>query len=158
MNKRSTSKAGFFSPRIFLGFVLCSAGASLGFLAFGAGTPSARTPASSRSLSLNPGAVIPIVSPALRNLPTVNQLTTVQTEIGDTERRLVGRQTQNPSVHDPVVQNAAAAANMPALGVSFEGMNIDQGCGGCLPPDTDGAVGPNHYVQMVNTALAVFNK
>ena len=47
---------------------------------------------------------------------------------------------------------------MPPVGVSFEGMNIDQGCGGCLPPDTNGAVGPNHYVQMVNTELAVFNK
>jgi hypothetical protein len=26
------------------------------------------------------------------------------------------------------------------------------------PPDTDGAVGPNHYVQTVNTAIAIFNK
>jgi hypothetical protein len=26
------------------------------------------------------------------------------------------------------------------------------------PPDTDGAVGPNHYVQMVNVKYAVYNK
>ena len=127
-------------------------------IAVGAGGPAKHIAAKSRTFPVNVGAVIPVVSPALRELPKITQLTTVQTEIGDTERRLAGRQNQDPSVHDPVVQNAAAAASMPALGVSFEGMNIDQGCGGCLPPDTDGAVGPNHYVQMVNSALAVFNK
>jgi hypothetical protein len=159
MNKRSTSKSGFFSPRIFLGFVLCSLGASLGFLAFGAGTPTIKGPAINRNLSMNAaGAVSPVVSRALRDLPTISQITASQTELGDTERRLVGRQTQNPSVQDPVVQTTAAAAAMPPVGASFEGMNISQGCGGCLPPDTDGAVGPNHYVQMVNTELAVFNK
>lgn len=27
-----------------------------------------------------------------------------------------------------------------------------------MPPDTTGAVGPNHYVQMVNVAYAVYSK
>jgi hypothetical protein len=32
-------------------------------------------------------------------------------------------------------------------------------CGGCSPPDPNGDVGPNHYVQMVNaTKVAVFDK
>ncbi len=108
--------------------------------------------------SLGTDGVTPVVSPALRDLPKINQLTTVQTEIGDTERRLTGRQAHQPGTQDPVVQTTAPTASMPSVGASFEGMNIDQGCGGCLPPDTDGAVGPNHYVQMVNSALAVFNK
>ncbi|HST30820.1 MAG TPA: hypothetical protein VLK27_08285 [Chthoniobacterales bacterium] len=155
MNKSGT-KSGFFNPRVLLGFVLCLAGASLGLLAFGAG--SKQTFANTRNLSLKAGAVVPILSPALRDLPTVTQATAKQTEIGDSERRLVGRQVQDPTKQDPIVKNAAAAANMPAVGASFEGMNIDQACGGCLPPDTDGAVGPNHYVQMVNSDLAVFNK
>ena len=158
MNWRSTTNAGFFSPRIFLGFALCSIGASLGFLAFGAGGGAKQGIASGRNFSTNAGAVIPVVSAALRELPTVSQVTTIQTEIGDTERRLAGRQIQDPAAPDPVVQTAPAAANMPAVGASFEGMNIAQGCGGCLPPDTDGAVGPNHYVQMVNSTLAVYNK
>src|SRR5207248_5339391 len=114
--------------RIFLGVALCSIGASLGFLAVGAG-PTKQTKANTRNLSLNAGAVVPILSPALRDLPTVTHLTTKQTEIGDTERRLTGRQVQNPFIQDPVVKNAAAAASMPPVGVSFEGMNIDQGCG-----------------------------
>lgn len=29
---------------------------------------------------------------------------------------------------------------------------------GYVPPDTTGAVGPNHYVQMINVAYAVYSK
>jgi subtilisin-like proprotein convertase family protein len=29
---------------------------------------------------------------------------------------------------------------------------------GCLPPDTNGDVGPNHYVQTVNTSVSIYNK
>jgi len=47
---------------------------------------------------------------------------------------------------------------MPAVGASFEGMNISTACGNCLPPDPNGAVGPNHYVQMVNSSVAVYDK
>ena len=28
----------------------------------------------------------------------------------------------------------------------------------CLPPDTDGDVGPNHYVQSVNSSIKIFDK
>src|SRR5207244_11034614 len=28
----------------------------------------------------------------------------------------------------------------------------------CAPPDTDGDVGPNHYVEAINVAFAVYNK
>src|ERR1700730_1667330 len=151
MKKNRNSKSGFFSPRIFIAATFGAMGSWLAMLSFAAPTPS--TTASPQA------AVVPVISPALRDLPTINQLTTVQTEIGDTERQLVGRQTQNPALHDPVVQTTTApTAGMPPVGVAFEGMNISQGCGGCLPPDTDGAVGPNHYVQMVNSDLAVFNK
>ncbi len=49
---------------------------------------------------------------------------------------------------------------MPSTNVNFEG--IGQGLAGFTvqwaPPDTDGDVGPNHYVQIVNTDFAVFNK
>jgi hypothetical protein len=160
MNKKSAAKFGFFNPRIFAAFVLVTFGVSLGVFSFAAPTSKKISGSKSLPTAVNnaANAVLPTISQPLRDLPTVNQLTTVQSELGDTERQLAGRQIQNPSVHDPVVQTAAPTAGMPPVGVSFEGMNISQGCGGCLPPDTDGAVGPNHYVQMVNTQLAVFNK
>jgi hypothetical protein len=159
MKKNRNSTLGFFTPRFIIAFILCSLAMSM--VVFAIAAPAAKKASGNKApaaTQANTDAVTPTVSRALRDLPTVNQLTTVQTEIGDTERQLVGRQVQNPGMHDPVVQTAAPTAAMPPVGVSFEGMNISQGCGGCLPPDTDGAVGPNHYVQMVNTQLAVYNK
>jgi hypothetical protein len=65
---------------------------------------------------------------------------------------------------DPVVQRSAPAAAAPATGTNFDG--VGDGFAGpagvfsvsSAPPDTNGAVGPNHYVDLVNTSLAVFNK
>ncbi len=41
--------------------------------------------------------------------------------------------------------------------LSFEGMSLQNGGAG-FPPDTIGDVGPNHYVQMVNSSFAIFDK
>jgi hypothetical protein len=65
---------------------------------------------------------------------------------------------------DPVVQSATGAAAAPALGLSFAGLG--QGFSGpagtffvnSAPPDTNGAVGSNRYVQVVNESFAVFDK
>jgi hypothetical protein len=65
---------------------------------------------------------------------------------------------------DPVVQTSPGLAAAPALGVGFEGVGAGfTGPAGTFsvtsaPPDTNGAVGPSHYVQIVNTSLAIFNK
>jgi len=43
----------------------------------------------------------------------------------------------------------------PTLGVSFDGVgNIN----GVAPPDTNGEVGPNHYVQTVNLSMSIWDK
>ena len=47
---------------------------------------------------------------------------------------------------------------MPAPSLTFAGMTQAEGCGGCLPPDTNGDVGPNHYVQAVNSAVSIYSK
>src|SRR5881296_1274416 len=59
---------------------------------------------------------------------------------------------------------AAVIAAAPALLTAFEGIgNGFTGPAGTFrvnsaPPDTNGAVGPNHYVETVNTSFAIFNK
>jgi hypothetical protein len=58
---------------------------------------------------------------------------------------------------DPVVQPSIATELMPAPSRSWEGMHYYYGNGGA-PPDTSGDVGPNHYVQMINSAYVVLNK
>ncbi len=55
-------------------------------------------------------------------------------------------------------QALAPAPTMPAPLLTFEGMNSSQSGCLCLPPDTDGDVGPNHYVQSVNSSIKIFDK
>ena len=46
---------------------------------------------------------------------------------------------------------------MPGPLLTFEGGAAAQFCA-CAPPDSDGDVGPNHYVEAINQAFAVFDK
>ena len=55
---------------------------------------------------------------------------------------------------------APVASAMPSLGISFDGIgNGVAGYTATIPlPNANGDVGPNHYVQVVNSDIAVFNK
>ncbi|MEW5830386.1 MAG: hypothetical protein AB1846_15975, partial [Chloroflexota bacterium] len=59
---------------------------------------------------------------------------------------------------DPVLQadfGLAPSINIAAPLQSFEGVsNVN----GVLPPDTNGDVGPNHYMQWVNLSFAIYSK
>src|SRR5215213_1138090 len=75
-----------------------------------------------------------------------------------------GPPAPEPGGPDPVVQSSPGVAAAPALGVGVEGLG--QGFRGpsgtfsvdSAPPDPNGAVGPNNFVEVVNESLAVFNK
>jgi len=60
------------------------------------------------------------------------------------------------------IQSTASPLVLPSPGIVFRGQtNQDQLTVGeplFTPPDTNGDVGPNHYVQTVNTTYGVFNK
>ncbi|MEQ1606339.1 MAG: proprotein convertase P-domain-containing protein [Pyrinomonadaceae bacterium] len=69
----------------------------------------------------------------------------------------------NYGFRDEALPDAPAAPSVvPTPGVSFEGLSSqdNQATFGTTfaPPDTVGDVGPNHYVQMTNTLVRVFNK
>jgi hypothetical protein len=50
------------------------------------------------------------------------------------------------------------APNMPSPLQTFEGMDSNlSGCA-CTPPDTDGDVGPNHYIESVNSSIRIHDK
>jgi uncharacterized repeat protein (TIGR01451 family) len=49
------------------------------------------------------------------------------------------------------------SSNMPAPIVSFKGLDFNT-WGAGWPPDTVGDVGPNHYIQAVNTSIGIFSK
>src|SRR5262245_3171973 len=56
---------------------------------------------------------------------------------------------------DRALKNAPVSSKMPSTFENFEGIN---NLCGCLPPDTNGDVGPNNYLQIVNSQLQVFDK
>lgn len=60
-----------------------------------------------------------------------------------------------PQGLDPVLQAQHGSFAMPSPLESFEGLaNVAR----VLPPDPNGDVGPDHYVQMVNVQFAIWNK
>jgi len=63
---------------------------------------------------------------------------------------------------DTAVQMDLPAPRMPSPIDSFEGLgrtdNINAGFPNLSPPDTNGDVGPNHYVQQTNLLVRVFTK
>ena len=90
------------------------------------------------------------LSPPLRDLtPAVDR----RTRVLKTEHEMPGRVTTG--ARDTVVQSKFGPGLMPAPSTNFDG--IGNGVAGftvqAAPPDTNGAVGPNHYVQIVNTSL-----
>jgi N-acetylneuraminic acid mutarotase len=57
-----------------------------------------------------------------------------------------------------VQTNAPVRGLMPGIDLDFEGVDASNSLCGCLPPDTEGDVGPNHYIQWVNVAFQVYAK
>ncbi|MCC7278753.1 MAG: hypothetical protein IT487_10620 [Chromatiaceae bacterium] len=106
-------------------------------------------------------AVAHDTSPALRDIPAV--ATALGGELPINHPIPNSRiQALKQSLHraraipaSPDLETAAGATPMPAPLQNFPGMdNVN----GYYPPDTNGDVGPNHYVQIVNVSLAVYSK
>jgi MYXO-CTERM domain-containing protein len=63
-----------------------------------------------------------------------------------------------PRHADAALQSEAPKLSMPAKVLDFIGQGHNNGAVGGDPPDTVGAVGPNHYVQTVNSHVEVWDK
>jgi len=108
-----------------------------------------------------PGDVHHDVSPPLRDIPPAEAPPADQKKEKEPKK---GLPVPAPGAPDPVVQSTPGDANAPALGLGFEG--VGQGFSGpagtftvtSAPPDPNGAVGPNHFVEIVNQSFAIFNK
>jgi subtilase family serine protease len=93
-------------------------------------------------------------SPQLRDVPPGRPPIGEQVKEREPRWRRVSR---HPSglLPDSMVQATPSAPLMPAPLHSVEGVgNVNA----VLPPDTNGDVGPNHFVQWVNLSFAVYSK
>src|SRR5450830_931119 len=59
---------------------------------------------------------------------------------------------------DSALQTRPGLNQPTPTGVSFDGGGIPLFAVGVAPPDTEGRVGPNHYVQWVNLSFQIFSK
>ena len=169
MKKKSNSQSAFLNLRVFIGLFIALAGVFLALL--GAGAFSSAT---AQGPSQNPGSQstdnIAYVVPAgekvypkrfygdVRFLPQVPQRQVQRPRLPEPfdYKSLLPEAVTKPEPNIPL-------APMPPPIQNFPGMTRTDNCGGqpCgagTPPDTNGDVGLNHYIQAVNSAFAIYNK
>jgi Carboxypeptidase regulatory-like domain len=158
MKKRLNSKLGIFNPRVCVAFLFVTFGISLGVFSLAA--PRKPDKAVQDSPVIQPTVInstFNAVSSPVRDLPLA---TTVSGEV-EADQGLPPVKTLPPvptDFVDKIVQTVMGTLAAPAPIANFEGQSAnDSGCG-CIPPDTTGAVGPNQYVQMVNSTFSVYAK
>jgi len=122
------------------------------------------------SASANPSAKAPLVhvSPASRHdlsAPLFLLQPALQREHVDHEpRQFRPAQHRGAPLRDLALQAQAPALKQPPAATTYEGVGDGfSGPAGIfsvngVPPDSDGEVGPNHYVSLVNSAFAVLSK
>ncbi len=98
-----------------------------------------------------------VLSPPFRDLPVSSQVTAGQErEIPNplTPKGQLPNGPQAAPTGDGALQSAPGLLAMPGTVAEFAGIsNLD----GVAPPDTEGDIGPDHYVQWVNLHLAAWS-
>ncbi len=93
----------------------------------------------------------------VRSLPAVPSKPTMDRELNEPE-------SNKPSITAPqMLSPTLTTASMPAPSRNFAGMSRNGACGGVtcgagIPPDTNGEVGFNYYIQSVNSSFAIYSK
>ena len=179
MKKKSTSKSAFFNLRVLIASLLCLFGVFMALLGSGAfsnlfaqtkGSKNNRSTARQDAPGTQTPDVVQMVGP-VRTTTDLRHLPYIPNEGETEERRLTRYQFRNtgplPSApaapSSPWMQKLLksifrATPTIPPPVLTFDGINSAQSACGCLPPDTQGDVGPNHYVEGVNVAFRVYDK
>src|SRR5438067_9203239 len=153
---RRFSRNRFFShARITAAVVLMSAAAAMLFIA---ASPPASAQPTTRTHPLTPKfstAVAFDISPALRTLPLAKKY------VADPSKLLEIRPERGPRAQsrgyksgDAALQALTAAVAIPSPLANFEGLSNQDNLNifgfRVNPPDPNGEVGPNNYVEMIN--------
>lgn len=123
----------------------------------GAAAGAAVSPGCAATLQAIAALITPVAhgtTPPVRSLPTAG----VRAKGGPRRTVPIGRPqpvAPRARLQDTVVQSTAGPLAIPSAIQNFDGVgNVD----GVEPPDTEGAVGPSHYVQWVNNSFAIWDK
>lgn len=94
-------------------------------------------------------------SPVLREMPSRTTQPSRIRALPIGKRPVVATAEATPPALLARTPAATTLATMPPPVLSFEGVANNDGV---LPPDTNGDVGPDHYVQWVNLSFAIYDK
>src|SRR5437773_2121159 len=161
--RRISKNRAFTHVRILTAVLLVLAAAALVFLAV---SPHVAAQPTARPQPLIPkfsSAVAFDVSPALRSLPLAKKF------VADPSKLLEIRPERGPRAHsrgyksgDAALQALTAAVAIPSPLGNFEGLSNQDNLNifgfRVNPPDPNGEVGPNNYVEMINLVFAVYDK
>lgn len=132
---------------------------ALGSLPALAGEPAGIAPSQPQAKELKAEVVYPCtvqLSPPFRSLPISTDKVAVghEREINNPPLpKASGAQIPDGNQTDPVIQSHPGIDAMPPTLASFAGIT---NVAGVAPPDTEGDIGPNHYLQWVNLHLAAW--
>jgi len=151
-SRRSASRLAFTIPLVSL---------LLGFPSASAGTPPAAANGQLKATFTNNVAFD--VSAPLRTLATARHPAATSSTIRELRPDRGRAISSNGHQADGALQSSrAAAATIPATGANFEGLSNQDNFNifgfRVNPPDPNGDVGPNHYVEMINLVFAVYSK
>jgi hypothetical protein len=175
--KKTTSQSAFFNLRVLIAFVFCLAGVFIALAGAGIYLGSSKAqaqpgPGSAALASVNSSGgpdVVRLVGPVfsnkdLRMLPYIPPAPQIQKKVlgrfpqPDTGGS-IGSQTSAFTQFQSLLERISSPVpTMPTPSLTFDGINWKKGGEEPGPPDTNGDVGPNHYVQAVNQAFQVFDK
>jgi hypothetical protein len=160
MKKKSTSQSAFFNLRILTASVFCLVGIAVAMFAQGNRTKQAQQTNRSRTQQDAPGTqtpdVVQMVGP-VRTATDVAHLPYIPNE-GEIEEQPLTRYPRGHGAPPPAAPSSPylkkllknifrPTPTMPGPLLTFDGINSTESACGCLPPDTQGDVGPNHYVE-----------
>src|SRR6266700_3170478 len=160
--RRFTRNRFFSHVRITTAVILISAAAAMAFVAV---SPPASAQPTARTQPLTPKfspAVAFDISPALRDLvPSPKRFAPSSTVLEVRPERGPVVQSKGYS-GDASLQTLSAAVAIPSPLANFEGLSNQDNFNifgfRVNPPDPNGEVGANHYVEMINLVFAVYDK
>jgi N-acetylneuraminic acid mutarotase len=172
MKKKSTSQSAFFNLRVLIAAVLCLAGIAVALLATGAFSSAFAQTKATKTNQDAPGTqkpdVVQMVGP-VRQDQDLRKLPYIPAKKEHEERRLTRHPFPLAGTDAPAGSGTSGLAyvqkllkniwrpvpTIPGPLFTFEGHGDT--CG-CQPSDSEGDVGPNHYVEAINESITIYDK
>jgi hypothetical protein len=171
MKKSLSSRDAFFNWQVVFGIMLGGIGVFLALLSLAMFSKvSAQAAGQTQPPTSGSPEIVQMVGPVrldqdLRNLPYVapkaefEERALTRYPHPGTGGAATGASQKCPDLTATLLKSIwRPVPTMPPPLLTFEGVGEAQSGCGCEPPDSDGDVGPNHYVEAVNSSFKVFDK